>query len=77
MVITRKPESRYNLRNSSDETLLKKPSFKSRASLGDRVFMFAAPKLWNDLPRQIRESNSIDCFKYKLKTFLFKRKFYN
>ena len=27
-LITRKPESRYNLRNSSDKTLLSYPSFK-------------------------------------------------
>ena len=43
-LITRKPESRYNLRNSR----LSYPSFKSKATLGDRVFMFAAPKLWNN-----------------------------
>ena len=35
-LITRKPESRYNLRNSSDKTLLSYPSFKSKATIGDR-----------------------------------------
>ena len=76
-LITRKPESRYNLRNSRDKTLLSYPSFKSKATLGDRAFMFAAPKLWNNLPRDIRESSSINSFKSKLKTFLFKKAFYN
>ena len=71
-LITRKPESRYNLRNSSDKTLLCYLSFKSKATLGDR-----APKLWNNLPRDIRESSSINSFKSKLKTFLFKKAFYN
>ena len=76
-LITRKPESRYNLRNSSDKTLLSYPSFKSKATIGDRAFIFAAPKLWNNLPRDIRESSSINSFKSKLKTFLFKKAFYN
>ena len=76
-VITRKPESGYNLRNARDKTLLNYPIFKSKATLGDRAFMFAAPKLWNNLPRDIRESSFINSFKSKLKTFLFKKAFYN
>ena len=72
-LITRKPESRYNLRNSCDKTLVSYPSFKSKATIGDRAFIFAAPKLWNNLPRDIRESSSINSFKSKLKTFLFKK----
>ena len=76
-LITRKPESRYNLRNSSDKTLLSYPSFKSKATIGDRAFIFAAPKLWNNLPRDIRESSSINSFKSKLKTFLFQKEFCN
>ena len=44
-LMTRKPESRYNLRNSRDETLLNYPIFKSKATLGDWAFMFPAPKL--------------------------------
>ena len=39
--------------------------------------MFTAPKLWNNLPRDIRESSSVNSFKSKLKTFLFKKAFYN
>ena len=38
--------------------------------------MFVAPRLWNDLPRDIRESSSINSLKSKLKTFLFKKAFY-
>ena len=40
-----------------------------------RAFVFAAPKLWNALPRFIRETNSIDSFKRQLKTYLFKKAF--
>ena len=62
-LITSKPVSKYNLRSSSDGTLLSFPNIKSKATLGERAFVFAAPKLWNALPRFIRETNSIDSFK--------------
>ena len=44
-LITRKPESRYNLTNSRDKALLSYPSFKFKATLVDQAFMFAAPRL--------------------------------
>ena len=67
--------SKYNLRSSSDSTLLSFPNIKVKATLGERAFVFAAPKLWNALPRFIRETNSIDSFKRQLKTYLFKKAF--
>ena len=42
---------------------------------GGRAFSFNAPKLWNSLPNHVRESRSVDVFKKKLKTFLYKRSF--
>ena len=54
---------KYNLRSSSDSTLLSCPNVKPKATLGERAFLFAAPKLWKVLPRYIRESISIDTFK--------------
>jgi len=46
---------------------------KTRSStLGDRAFSTAAPKLWNNLPINIRESPSVDTFKSSKKTHLFK-----
>ena len=38
-----------------------------------RAFSVAAPEFWNKLPDDIKSANSIDDFKRKLKTFLFKR----
>ena len=67
--------SKYNLRSSSDSTLLSYPNIKPEATLGERALVFAAPKLWNALPRLIRESSSIDTFKRKLKTHLFEKAF--
>ena len=42
---------------------------------GGRAFCFYAPKVWNRLPAHIRRSKSVDVFKKKLKTFLYKRSF--
>ena len=74
-LIIPKPVSKYNLRSSSDSTLLSYPNVKLKATLGERAFLFAAPNLWNAVPRIIRESTSIDTFKRKLKTHLFKKAF--
>ena len=61
---------------SSSESLL----IVHRAHLrqfGDRTFCFAAPHLWNDLPRHMRTCDSLHQFKRLLKTYLFKRALYS
>ena len=60
----------YNLR-CSEELLLFVP-VRSKKTLGDRAFVIAAPKLWNALPSDLRRVQSIDAFKRKLKTHLFR-----
>ena len=40
-------------------------------TLGERSFSVAAPKIWNDLPLDLRQSPSLEIFKRKLKTHLF------
>ena len=42
---------------------------------GERSFTYAAPKLWNDLPIDIKRAQSYQCFKKMLKTHLFKKAF--
>ena len=44
-------------------------------TFGDRAFAHAAPKIWNNLPLAVWESWTIECFKTRLKTFLFKSAF--
>ena len=61
----------HNLRSSQDTLLLQTPSCKTKITLGDRAFACAAPKLWNELPLEIRKSPSVDIFKSNLKTHLF------
>ena len=75
-LISLKPQSCYNLRRSSDTLLLKQPAFISKAALGDRSFTWAAPKLWNVLPFEVRDSKSLDILKSKLKTHLFALAFF-
>ena len=41
----------------------------------NRAFQIAAPALWNRLPAMIRDSETVDIFKCRLKTHLFKRCF--
>ena len=42
-----------------------------RFSIGRRSFSYAAPKLWNSLPPDLRSCTSISTFQGKLKTHLF------
>ena len=47
---------------------------KSRLkTYGDRAFSVAAPKLWNELPLDLRSLVTINLFKKHLKTDLFKK----
>ena len=55
---------------SSNKMLLAIP--KSCTSYGDRAFTVCGPTLWNGLPESIRDSHSLENFKSKVKTFLFK-----
>ena len=43
-----------------------------RKRYGDRAFRNAAPSLWNNLPPETRLSSTINLFKRKLKTHLFR-----
>ena len=74
-LIISKPVSKYNLRSSSDGTLLSFPNITPKATLGERAFVSAASKLWNALPKFTRETNSIDSFKRQMKTYLFEKAF--
>ena len=59
-----------NLRSASQ--LLFKPGPRTKTRYGDRAFAVAAPRLWNNLPLDIRRATTMWSFKRKLKTHLFK-----
>ena len=53
--------------------MLKPLTVRTLPTLGDRAFACAAPRLWNGLPLELREEQSIEIFKRKLKMYLFKK----
>ena len=55
---------------SSSTTILSIPRTKSKA-FGDRAFEHCAPVLWNQLPDDIKNCQTLASFKSKLKTHLF------
>ncbi len=70
-LIQKRTQTRNNVRNNS-KTLLSVPTRKKYTKAGDRAFQNAAPKLWNQLPQDIQESETLNIFKKKLKTHYFK-----
>ncbi|KAL7874984.1 hypothetical protein SRHO_G00059540 [Serrasalmus rhombeus] len=42
-----------------------------KVSAGGRAFSYKDPKLWNDLPETVRDSDTVSIFKTRLKTHLF------
>ena len=60
---------------SSSRNLLVIPRSKLK-SYGDHAFSVSAPKLWNDIPETIKCSVDLNASKRNLKTYLFKRYFY-
>ena len=64
-----------SLRSSSECRLVVRKSFTR--SYGDRTFFSAAAKLWNGLPRELRDAVSLDIFKSRLKTHLFSRYYHS
>ena len=43
------------------------------SNIGSRAFKYAAPRLYNNLPIELRKINKIDIFKKRLKALLFSR----
>ena len=70
-LVTVKLKSSYDLRSNSS-LLLEPPKEKMLSTLGARSFYAAAPCLWNSLPAELRDIQSLCSFKRKLKTHLFR-----
>ena len=74
LISVRDATGRHNLR-SNNGLRLNYSSCKSLATLGDRSFHVAAPKLWDDLPCTLRNITSVQNFKKAIKAFLFAKAF--
>ena len=73
-------KSAMNTRRSNPKNLfLQVPSYcasihKSKVHFNNS-FSYDAPKLWNDLPYDIRSAPNLSSFKSRLKTYLFQKSF--
>ena len=65
--------SMFKFTNFSHSVYLTEPRVLSQ--YGERSFQKVGPKLWNELPLDIKTRDSIDSFKIALKTYLFKEAF--
>jgi len=59
---------------SSSSYQLHVPTYRL-AAVGRRSFLVAASLLWNSLPPDVQSSASLSVFRYRLKTFLFRKSF--
>ena len=66
--------SRYQLR-SDRGILLMDNTYRTKKTLGHRAFENTAPKVWDRLPLEIRQCQSLNIFKVLLKAHLFKSAF--
>ncbi|CAH3144879.1 unnamed protein product, partial [Porites lobata] len=57
-----KESSRYQLR-SDRGILLMDNTYRTKKTLGDRAFENTAPKVWDRLPLEIRQCQSLNIFK--------------
>ena len=71
-LISIKTNSKYRLRSCDGLSLIPPTSGKCLATLGDRAFQSATPKLWNGSLASIRCIDSFSSFKTALKTYLFR-----
>ena len=63
-----------NLVRSNTKNLLQMP-LTNLKRFGDRAFCAYAPRLWNELPDNIKAADSVQNFKKQLKTLLFRKEF--
>jgi len=63
--------SRYNLRLNNDTLRLTVPR-KPHYMKSESAFTHCAPEVWNSLPFEIRNANTVIDFKSKLKTYYFR-----
>ena len=59
---------------SSSALLLKQHKYNLK-NYGYRQFQVSAPCLWNSLPKSIKSTSSVNCFKSKLKTYLYEQSY--
>ena len=59
------------LRSYQDDVVTYMIPFTKSKTFADRSFGVAGPRIWNGLPVDLQQLETVDSFKAKLKTFLF------
>ena len=70
LIITKQPSSVYNFRNNDDRTLLQHVC-AINTSKAESMFRFSSVKIWNSLPKSVRECDKLNVFKSQLKSHYF------
>ena len=65
----------YFLKHPGHGLILAPCRGKTLTTLSNQSFYATAPKLWNDLPGSIRNTQSLNKFKKAINTFLFAKAF--
>lgn len=65
-----------SLRSDSDPHRLREPRAVGERSFADRSFSYTAPRLYNRLPPEMKQLETVDSFKKHLKTYLFTRAYH-
>ena len=71
-LLHKQQHGRDGLRSSNDPAITLKVQRTKCKTFADRSFSIAGPKLWNNLPYNIRSADNLDSFKSKLKMHLFR-----
>ena len=69
IVFTLESQGQYSLRTSGG-ILLASPTIRTKVTIDNRSFQVATPKLWNALPRQLRDNPHLPIFIRHLETHL-------
>ena len=74
-LLQKQQPGRDGLGSGNDPTITLKVQRTKCKTFVDRSFSVASPRLWNNLPYNIRSADNLDSFKSKLKTHLFREAF--
>ena len=70
LIINKQPSSVYNFRDNDDRTLLQHVC-TINTSKAESMFCFSSVKIWNALPKSVRECDKLNVFKSQLKSRYF------
>ena len=71
-VVTPHQPARAGLRSASDTTLLTVHNTTKMLQTAElKTFFYSAPRMWNELPKNIRQCTTLPAFKKALKTHLY------